>query len=202
VVVCDCLRLCLYLYLCLLLPAFALVATLRWCMCLSRLCVVHVFVATLRWRMCLLRLCRWACCALRVCYAIPWSDRVGRCTLSLRAECNEAWQSRLGNICQPVCHSERNVVERRIWLGTMCVINMPACPVISSECEKSVRDYFHCLVISSEWEESVRDYFLCRVIPRRPQADVGISVACDYFHCPIECRDSHGRAMPSFGVTG
>jgi len=42
---------------------------------------------------------------------------MGRCVLSLRAECNEAWQSRLGTIC-PLVLSFRTYVGN-LW--TMCI---------------------------------------------------------------------------------
>jgi len=42
-------------------------------------------------------------------YALPRSDRVGHCTLSLRAECSEAWQSRLETICPLVLSFRTNM---------------------------------------------------------------------------------------------
>jgi len=67
-------------------------------------------------------------------YALPRSDKVGRCTLSFRGATEVAtWES---NSRFVILSEGKNPV----------VDDMPICHVISSECEKSVRDYFHCLV--------------------------------------------------------
>jgi len=74
-------------------------------------------------------------------YVAPRSDRVGRCNLSFRG----ARFARDVGISFPPCHSERNNVKRRIWLGTICVVDMPTRLVIPNACEESVREYFFCL---------------------------------------------------------